>query len=413
MVEVGHREVDRTRQLKLAPELVWNKPEERFRVAMEDVKQAISAPTSTAYVTATTTSAKSVGIAMTASGAPIVSSKGEEGRAGNAPPADVGTGVTTSETHDAAGPSLLSIPTLALDQAQHDHQHQQQVMVAASSLKVSVWSKDSVIGGRPDRLLGRATVPARYIDHPPGDVWLPLAGVSNSTSMTAPTTTSGEVNQKGVSGPTAGPEDADAPALSAVSEHPNTGAVIGNATAKKTGGTKSWSSGMFKRKGLRKGSVITEVDQHRAMTAGSVRVWLGKVRRGSLSGQQPGKGHAILRVHGASALRKVQFVVAVHSAHKLFAPISIRSETRKTCDRFPHLPFPYHDQADRHGSSDPKCFIVWNGENAGSTSTLYNTTDPCWDRDKEAFRLRLPLDRSLCQLHIDVWDMDLAGTKRG
>ena len=71
------------------------------------------------------------------------------------------------------------------------------------------------------------------------------------------------------------------------------------------------------------------------------------------------------------------------------------------------------NQADRYGSSDPKCFITWNGEAAGSTSTLYNTMDPCWDREKEAFLLRLPLDRSLCQLHIDVWDMDFAGTRQG
>ncbi|CAM9439048.1 unnamed protein product, partial [Laminaria digitata] len=69
--------------------------------------------------------------------------------------------------------------------------------------------------------------------------------------------------------------------------------------------------------------------------------------------------------------------------------------------------------ADRLGHSDPKCFVVWNGDTAGSTSTVYNTQDPRWDREKEVFYLRLPLDRSTCQLHIDVYDMDFAGTKRG
>lgn len=70
-------------------------------------------------------------------------------------------------------------------------------------------------------------------------------------------------------------------------------------------------------------------------------------------------------------------------------------------------------QADRLGRSDPKCFVVWNGDTAGSTSTLYNTQDPRWDGEKEVFCLRLPLDRSTCRLHIDVYDMDFAGTKRG
>lgn len=73
----------------------------------------------------------------------------------------------------------------------------------------------------------------------------------------------------------------------------------------------------------------------------------------------------------------------------------------------------YETQANRLGKSDPKCFIIWNGDEAGSTSTRYSTLDPCWDPLKESFYLRLPRDRSLCELHVDVWDMDYAGTKRG
>lgn len=70
-------------------------------------------------------------------------------------------------------------------------------------------------------------------------------------------------------------------------------------------------------------------------------------------------------------------------------------------------------QADRLGTSDPKCFVVWNGDKAGSTATLYRTLDPRWDHQKEAFSLRLPRDRSMCECYIDVWDMDFAGTKKG
>lgn len=306
--------MDRTRQLKPAPELVWEKPEERFRVAMEDVERGISALASAGYVSATTTvGANPARDGRAAAGALAVFSDGEESRAGSVP-SDVGTDITLNEDNGSAETSVLSTPIPALDQARHSHDHQQRVAVAASSLTVSVWIKSSAMGGLQDLLLGRATVPTRYIDHPPGDVWLPLAGVSNPTSASATATSGGEENQKGVAGPAAGHEDGDSPALGAVSESPYTGAIAGDANgagSKKRGGKKSWGSGLlFKRKGPRKGDGATGLGQPQAMAAGSVRVWLGKVRRGSLSGQQPGNGHAILRVHGASALRKVQFVVA-------------------------------------------------------------------------------------------------------
>lgn len=300
--------MDRTRPLKHAPELVWEKPEERFRVAMEDVKRSTSAPTAAALTPATTAGARPGGVTMTATGAPMASSEGREGRAGHAS-SDVGMGVTTNESGDSPDPaSLLSTPTPALDEARRDCHPQQQVLMPASSLTVSVWSKGSAIGVRQDVLLGKATVPARYIDHPPGDVWLPLAGVSNSTRTAATSTSRAGINQEGVTALTAGGEATHGVALS--SEHPYTGAATRDATAaggRKGGAKKSWGSGLFKRKDPKKRDRTTEVGQQGAVTAGSVRVWLGKVRRGSLSGQQPGKGHAVLRVHGASALRKVRF----------------------------------------------------------------------------------------------------------
>lgn len=338
----------------------------------------------------------------------MASSAEEEDAAGKVP-SEVGTDVLPSEYDDTASSSLLSMPNLARAQAQRDDQNQQQGMhmIHASSLTISVWSKHSAIGARQGLLLGRATVPAGYINHPPGDVWLPLADVSNSASATA------------------GREDAHAPALSTFPEHPYTGATTGDATTTggERSGTKPWGSGLFKRKGPKKSG---DAGQHRAVAVGSVRVWLGKARRGSLTGQQPGKAHAVLRVHGASALRKVR--LAADQAQQVLAEVCIsvlymaRGPSTMFCGNIyvcvfvflmsaPSLRDP--EQADRYGSSDPKCFVIWNGETAGSTSTIYNTTDPCWDRDKEAFRFRLPLDRSLCQLHVDVWDMDFAGTKKG
>ena len=299
--------MDRTRLLlQHAPELLWEKPEERFRVSMEHVRNAISGATSTAYVPATTPSANSPGGLIAPTGASMASSEeGEEEDGAGCAPSEAGTDVVMSECSDTACSSLLSTPSLALER-DYQHQQQQQGMVHASPLAVSVWRKGS--GGQQDLLLGRATVPPSYIDRPPGDVWLPLADVGNSRSTTAASTSSGGVNQKGAPGPNAGCEGADVPALGTVLEHPHPGAFTGDAdpTGGKRGGTKPWGGGLFRRKRPKKGGEATKAGQHGAATAGSVRVWLGKARRGSPSGQQPGKGHAILRVHGASALRKVR-----------------------------------------------------------------------------------------------------------
>ncbi|CAM9640751.1 unnamed protein product, partial [Ectocarpus sp. 12 AP-2014] len=372
VLEVGQREVDRTRQVKPNPELVWEAPEERFRVAIEDIKEAKPAPNIIGSVNTT----NATGAATPASGRDLPSlatAKNDEQVTRSLAEAEgdvegAGDASLGADLDGGAPVPVLSIPAPALRRHSQQPHHGQEVAAGACSLTISVWSKGTVMGGRRDVLVGTATVPTRYIDHPPGDAWIPLAtGGDRRGDWQA----GGKAEHKDGDG-----RAEDAASVGTESKNPDvTPAPAGGTTivSAKPGGRSPWGIGLFKKgRGARKRG-DTGSGQHRTLSSSSVHVWLGKARRGSTSGQQPGEGYAILRIHSASGLRK----------------------------------------ADRYGSSDPKCFVVWNGEKAGSTSTVYDKSDPCWDREKEAFTLRLPRDPSLCQLHVDIWDMDFAGTKRG
>lgn len=306
-VEVGERAVNRTRQLKFAPELVWKEPEERFRLAMEDIKGAKPAQNSRAFATSGGTATELAGAAAAQTAEGFVSSGGEDGGTGTAS-SNVGTEAVLASR--AIPPSSLSNPDLAIPQPRHEQQQQQQVEAAPSALTVSVWRKGTMIGKRQDVLVGSATVPAEYIDHPPGDLWLPLANDAFSTNpVSATTTTAGERRQNGAPGLEAGNEGGNTHAFGAVSgdAHPGEDADNSTGTGRKARGVKSWGSGLFKRgRGRQKGGGSVRPDLSDAVMTGSVHLWLGKVRRRSLRGQQPGEGHVILRVHAATGLRKVQ-----------------------------------------------------------------------------------------------------------
>lgn len=328
VVKVGQREVDRTRELKLSPDVVWEAPEERFRVAMEDIKGTKFVPKSgdDVAVAGTTWSAKSAGMAAKTDGAPTTRSdreKTDKAVAAERPDSAraVDTALTPAADDDDGPPvSVLSIPPPASRRDPHDERRQQSsqqqhkgVAAAGSSLTISVWSKGTKLGGRQDLFLGSATVPARYVDHPPGDAWLPLVGGGEtSTAATGGDGANGhKVQHKAGDGKrNIGGKDAPTPGGGSPGEHLNTdaaAAAVPAAEEKGRGGKKQWGRGFFKRdKVLTTGVGGIESGQRGGAAAGSVHVWLGKVRRGSSSGQQPGKGQAVLRIHAASGLRKVR-----------------------------------------------------------------------------------------------------------
>lgn len=311
---MGQREVNRTRQVKLAPELAWEAPEERFRVAIEDIKEAKPAPNSVGVVSATnatgaTTPARGrdpQSLAAAKNGDPVTRSLAEAGDGGE------GAGVATlgADLDGGAPVSVLSIPASALRRhSQNQPHHGQEVAAGASSLTISVWSKGTMMGGRRDVLVGTATVPTRFIDHPPGDAWIPLAVGGDSCGDGQ---AGGEAEHK--AGGSGRAEDAAAIGMESknpdVATAPAGGSTTGSA---KPGGRSPWGIGLFKKgKAARKRGGDTGSGQHRTLSSGSVHVWLGKARRGSISGQQPGEGYAILRIHSASGLRKVWVWVCQH-----------------------------------------------------------------------------------------------------
>lgn len=278
MIKAGQREVGRTRAVKFARQLIWERPEERFRLPMEEVKDTKPGQmyTNTTNAAVATTrpngetdqfhckrEASSLTVQSNLLG---TSDGGDLDKVGGSAPAVKG------------GESVAMLNAAAMPQQEG----------ASLFLTIEVWSK-RVIGGRQD-FLGTAIVPSQDIEHPPGDAWLPLGseGVSPSNfgSLVSANNAMADVKNAHVK----------------ISEPPPAG------TVGIEGGGKSWGSGVLRvLRGPRKTS--SKNDSGAGLTqspTGSVHVWLGKVRRSSSSGLQPGRGRVILRVHAASGLRKVQ-----------------------------------------------------------------------------------------------------------
>lgn len=299
--------------MKPNPELVWEAPEERFRVAIEDIKEAKPAPNSIGFVNTTNATGAATpasgrhppSLATAKNGEQMTRSLAEAGGDGEG----AGDATLGADLDGGAPVSKLRIPAPALRRHSQQPHHGREVAAGASSLTIGVWSKGTVMGGRRDVLVGTATVPTRYIDHPPGDAWIPLAAGGDSRG-------DGQAGGKAEHKVGGGGRAEDAAAVGTESKNPDvTPAPAGGTTtvSAKPGGRSPWGVGLFKKgRAARKRGGGTGSGQHRTLSSSSVHVWLGKARRGSTSGQQPGEGYAILRIHSASGLRKVWVCVCQH-----------------------------------------------------------------------------------------------------
>lgn len=254
VIEAGQREVGKTRPQKLTAGLSWEQPEERFRLTISPLQNAPNTITTAAGD----------------AGEPGATTVRPDGRYCQRP-------------HDELAPPLGCDLTTS-----------EPVLSPGCDLTISVWSK-RVIGGNRD-LLGTATVPSHYIDHPPGDVRLALQ--ESASRDEAPT---GDVSRNRA--------DKDADRAEEEQRGKKTSkSLLPASTKRNKGNGSSWGGGLFKtlrgEKEKGRGKDNKEHGRHQE-TIGSVHVWLGKAIRSSSSGQQPGKGVVTLRVHAAAGLRKV------------------------------------------------------------------------------------------------------------
>lgn len=251
MIEAGQREVGKTRPQKLTTGLSWEQPEERFRLTISPFQNA-----STTITTA----------------------------AGDAE--EPGATTVRPDGQDCQRPHDELAPPLGCDLATS-----KPALSPGCDLTISVWSKRA-IGGSKD-LLGTATVPSHYIDHPPGNVRLALQESANRDE--APT---GELSRNRA--------DNDADRAEEEQRGKKTSKPLLSASTKQNKGDgSSWGGGLFKTlRGAKEKKGNKEHGRH-LEAIGSVHVWLGKAIRSSVSGQQPGKGVVTLRVHAAAGLRKV------------------------------------------------------------------------------------------------------------
>lgn len=249
VIKAGQREIGKTRPQKLAAELAWEQPEERFRLPISPLNNAFN------------TTAGEPG----EPGGMTIRSDGEDRQQPHDEPAvPPGCDLTISK------PALLP----------------------GCDLTISVWSKRT-IGGSQD-LLGTATVPTRYVEHPPGDARLTL-----HTSANRDEAPSDDLSRhRG---------DNDAGRAEEEQRGTKSSKPLPASTKQNKGDGSSWRGGLFKTlrgtkaKGRGKGKDYGRPPE----PIGYVHVWLGKAIRTSASGHQPGKGLVTLRVHAAAGLRKV------------------------------------------------------------------------------------------------------------
>lgn len=245
MIKVGQREVGRTREIKFGEHIAWEKPNERFRLPLDDIK-GDPLPDGTPMVAAATERTVD----------------DEDKRNLQTQEMAAVPAMSDHFTHggwDAGKDQRLSLENQAIGRPH------------SLTLTIEIWSKHAM--GRREDFLGRASVPAFEIEHPPGDTWLPLENGLPLVQSFAECIPPDEMH----------------------AEH------------KKSG--KLWESGLFKT--MRK--VLSKEPQPANETGGnlaptsSVHIWLGKVRRGSASGREPGRGRVILRVHSAEGLGQVGY----------------------------------------------------------------------------------------------------------
>lgn len=317
-IHVGSTEVSRTRAVKFSPQLVWERPEERFRVPVEKIKAApVAAQNPCSSSGAAAPSAQVPDLQnedanrselavdraeslVTESADVVIAGYGdirEEEQKRNA----TKTKTANKNIHGGGDDTTTSLP---IPSAIGVTSQQRQKQTSYSSLTLQLWGKRAIGGNRRD-LLGTAVVPTQDMEHPPGDVWLPLG---NNIVPAPDTVIAPSVSRRGRDSTTAdrgkGFEGADDVLQGKTSEPVASATSVGD--GKEKGNSAMWGGGLLKAFSRSKGGARQASNVGFAhVPTGSVHVWLGKVRGGSSRGREPGRGRVVLRIHAAAGLRKV------------------------------------------------------------------------------------------------------------
>lgn len=283
VIKVGPHELGRTRSLKFAERIVWERPEERFRLPLEKVRgeggSLHADATTAAATTATTANINSDALSVSALSGSHFTSASVDAR--NA------TTVATGDNH---------VPGTSTPNAHVPH---------VAYITIEVWAKTIV--GKHREFLGSATIPAGEVEHPPGDIWLPVQGKVPVDSFV-------ERNQS---------DDGEHEGGVAADLSP----VLADSVEKKQRRKLSWGNGFFKAirgggDGKSKGSGLRQERkiEFTVPPTGLVHLWLGKIRRGGSAGREAGTGSVMLRIHAASGLRKVFLPVKVVRTELTYGP---------------------------------------------------------------------------------------------
>lgn len=272
LMRVGERELFRTRPLRFGHDMTWERPEERFRLPLADLWQG-------SQIACGADATREMSAAATDNGASCSGGPGKRSplarselfrRGGAKDGAEDDKGKKDTDVGATDGTEVGAITGR---------------YPCSTPLTLEVWGEE--VSGNRREFFGSARLSLRDMEHPPGDLWLPLEG-----------TTRVDNRDSGSHGADEGGEG---------------GTGVGAAVRSESGGAaasdgETWVEGLLRtvrrvRRGDRRKQSVAWVP---GPATGSVHLWLGRARRSSPGGLEPGEGAVVFQVHGVTGLRQVR-----------------------------------------------------------------------------------------------------------
>lgn len=268
MINAGRHEVGRTRSLSFSRDLSWERPEERFRLGERNFQHR------TRFLKKMTETVKRN----------TYSEHSQRAHGSGGPLSACKSRLPSSSKGDSTGAeSEPEIRNARMTENNLDGHSQ------SSPLTVEVWATS--INRQHREFLGSASVSAQEIQHPTGDIRLPLTGTVPLKPV---------VKERG------GDSRDVVKAEVACATRP--------VPQGKDFDTQSWRGELFGSIGRvrlkdqqdeLKGCKDVSEARESTRPNGSVYIWLGRDRASSTEGLEAGNGEVMLRVHNASGLKEV------------------------------------------------------------------------------------------------------------
>lgn len=250
--------------------MIWERPEERFRLPLADLWQGLQ----TACGEDATMSAAAADNGASCSGGPAKQpplARSELFRRGGA--TDGAEGDKGEGDNDVGATDGTEVGAIT------------DRYPCSMPLTLEVWGEE--VSGHRREFFGSARLSPRDMVHLPGNVWLPLEGTTRVDNRNSGSHGADEGGEGGMG-------------VGAV--------VLSESGCAAVSDGETWVEGLVRtvrrvRRGDRRKQSVACVP---GPATGSVHLWLGRARRSSPRGLEPGEGGLVFQVHGVTGLRQVR-----------------------------------------------------------------------------------------------------------